>query len=488
MVWAEDLAAAEALLREAMKLAPELPNSRTGLAEILVRRGAADIAAQGWAAAAAAAMEAGTLWPEIGASLTAPVRTLAEELRRSAIAIAGAQPVLGIRLALSTRRLLPQDPDLYATCRSLFAHLGVGGLGPAIDGATFEAALRANPTDLVALLGLANVRRQAHRLHEAEQLCRTALKYHPDNPFAIGRLASILFSGSRYREASRLYQTISQSHDGVESVIRLRPEFFDTLRAEPAHETPDVVSDEPWELVICAGCDAKYFHRFADGLANSVARHRPSTVLHFHVVNPDDGITARIAAARQRLPILQIQLTLEQAPEALQGDSLRTFFACARFLMLPDLLRRYRCPVLILDVDAVVLCNPQPLIDQLRGENADLAMVRGDQDDPWSRYWADTILAAPTDRSLEYFDLVRRYIRHFLHQSRAIWFLDQVALCAARVAGFDGRPAPRIIDWPADIQNSDTRLAYFWSLHMSQPNNADLPESTFYLSFKNAET
>jgi hypothetical protein len=59
-----------------------------------------------------------------------------------------------------------------------------------------------------------------------------------------------------------------------------------------------------------------------------------------------------------------------------------------------------------------------------------------------------------------------------------------VALYAARIAGFAGRAAPRFIDWPADIQNSDTRLAYFWSLHMSQPSNDAIPDSALYRSFQ----
>jgi tetratricopeptide (TPR) repeat protein len=483
-IWKADLDTAEALLREAMKLAPNFPKVRHGLAEVLLSRVADDLSARDWPASAAAAMEAATLWPEIGAAQPAQARNLAEELRLKAIAIASTEPVLATRLSLAGWRLSPQS-NAYATCRSLFVHLGVGGVGSATDAAHFEEALQADPGDLVALLGLANLRRQAGRLHAAEQLCRSALQHHPDNPFARGRLASLLVSGTRYREADRLYQALGQSHGGVESVIRLTPDFLDALRTEQGDETDEAIPEAPRDLVIFAGCDAKYFHRFADGLANSIAKHCPSTLVHFHVVNPDDRTASRIAAAQERHPGLQFRLTVEQAPDTLKEDAIRTFFACARFLMLPDLLRSYNCPVLMLDVDAVLLRSPHALVDHLRAERADVALVHGDQGDPWSQYWADAILACPTDRSLEYFALVRNYIRHFLQQGRAIWFLDQVALFAARIAGFDQRPAPRIVEWPADIQNSDTLLAYFWSLHMSQPSNAGVPDSALYLSFKN---
>jgi hypothetical protein len=417
--------------------------------------------------------------------LTGATSALVERLRLAAVERTPTQPVVAARLALAGWRLLPGADEIYATCRSLFVHLGVGGLGPPVAAVDFESALARDPADVVALLGLANIRRQARRLHLAEKLCRHALVQSPGNPFALGRLASVLTSATRYRETDRLYQTIGRDHGGIESVIRLAPDFFEQLRLEP-HETEastEIAAADPDRMVVFAGCDVRYFHRFADALANSIAESNSPHLLHLHVVNPDGGVAGRIAAMQKRLPALSIACTTEQTQEGWDADALRTYFACARFLMLPALLRRYRRPILMLDVDVVVLRDPKPLLDQLRAEAADFAMVRGEQQDPWCTYWADAILALPTPSTLEYFDRVRDYLRRFLSQNRGIWFLDQVALFAAYVAGFAGRPRPQIVEWPADIQNSDTTLAYFWSLHISQPSNASLEESPLFRRF-----
>jgi hypothetical protein len=195
-------------------------------------------------------------------------------------------------------------------------------------------------------------------------------------------------------------------------------------------------------------------------------------------------VAPRLEAMRLRLPGLAIRLSTEELPAGLAPAQRRTFFACARFLLLPEILAHYRAPVLMLDIDAVVLRDVGPLLQQLATEAADLALIHARGADPWARLWADVVLAAPTPAALRYFERVRRYILFFLQQGRAIWFLDQVALFAVWVSDAGESPGLRLIEWPADIQNSNTSHAYFWSLHVSQPSNAAAPESPFYRAFQ----
>jgi hypothetical protein len=190
---------------------------------------------------------------------------------------------------------------------------------------------------------------------------------------------------------------------------------------------------------------------------------------------------------RRRLPGLPIRLTTEPLPTGLPPELRRTFFACARFLCLPQILAAYRRPVLMLDVDIVVLRDVGPLVEQLMTESADLALIHAEPRNPWCRVWAGMVLAAPTRRGLEYFTLVRNYALAVLRAGKAVWFLDQIALFAVLVAGFRDRDRPLVIEWPVDIQNSSTDHAYFWSLNVSQPSNAASPESAFYLRFNNNE-
>jgi len=482
--------AAEPLLREALALAPELDVARRGLAELLFRRCLADEAGRNWVKVTATVLEAAALAPDLGVTLGAPAAAMAERLGPVAGSLSSGDPILAARVALAAWLLAPAGSGNYATARSMFVHLGTGELGPAIADSEFEALLTRGPRDLVARLGLANRQRRAGKTAEAEALCRDALKYAPDNPFALGRLASILVDQARYREADRICQALGARYGGIEAVIRLSPDFVATLPPIDAPRwidpPPDSVPHFDAAFVVLAGCDAGYFHRFADALANSIAKACPAAALHLHVVQPDAEVPQRLAAIRQRLPGLPILMTSEAVPEGMPPDQRRTYFACARFLRLPDLLRFYAKPVLVLDVDAIVLREVAPLLEQQQLEQADLSAIVSRISDPWARLWADVMLASPSALSIRYFETVRRYILHFLVKGQAVWFLDQIALFAAHVAGFPGEAGPRLIEWPPDLQNSHTSHAYFWSLHMSQPNNAAAPDSDFYRSFRDA--
>jgi hypothetical protein len=124
-----------------------------------------------------------------------------------------------------------------------------------------------------------------------------------------------------------------------------------------------------------------------------------------------------------------------------------------RFWLLRELLRRYRCPILMREVDAVVLPNPQPLSTRTRISPRCTASKTSPGAD------IGRILVAPIDLSLDYFDLVRRYIGIFFGRFRNM-VSGQVALRAA------GRRIQQ-------RESSDTRLSYFRSLHMIRPNNTD---------------
>ena len=403
-------------------------------------------------------------------------------------ALAVQDSVTACRMALGAWSLAGQSRMYYATARAMFVHVGTGEFGAPTETGVLETLLAQNPQDLVARIALSNQHRRARRLHTAETLCRTALEQHPGNPFAMGRLASMLAEQGAVQGADALFREVGARFGGVEAAIRLAPDFLHgSERIAVPQPDPLVQIAAPAQaadFIVLAGGDAGYFHRFADALANSLARSCHGVGLHLHVVDPDAAVMTRIQAMRDRLPGMSIALTVETCPVGLPHELRTTFFACARFLHLPRLLAAYAKPVLSLDIDMVVLRDVAPLLNQFAAEQADLALVHGETRDPWCALWADAVLVAPSERGAAYAALVRDYIAHFIARGEAAWFLDQIALFAAAKMGFRDRAAPVTIAWPSDIQNTRTDLAYFWSLHMSQPNNVSGPETELYRRFK----
>lgn len=478
---AKDVRSAEKLLRAALTAFPALDETRKGLADLLYRLAPLHRQAGKPALAAKSAWEARTLWPDLTRQLGPAMEPLGLDLLNDALARIAEDPLLACRLALAAWACRPDDGQTHATARSIFIHLGTGELGKPVEEAEFADALGIDPADVVALIGLANLHRRAGRLNFAETLYRKAMALHPHQPFAGGRLASVLCEQGRLREAEGLYRGLDHASTGIEAAIRLDPAFLDalsdpgrSLSAEPAGEG----------LVAFTSCDGRYFTKYIDALANSLAATTPDCGLHIHVVDPDGETSAHAERLRQRLPGLPIRLSAEPSPPGLDAEQRRVYYACARFLRLPDLLEGYGKPLLMLDIDMVVLRGIAPLLAQLDREDADLAMIHGQPRDPWCCLWADVVAARPTPLALAYLRKVRAYIAYFFERRDPRWFLDQVALFAVRAAGFAGRPQPAILQWPMDLQNAHTDHTYFWSMHVSQPNNRAYETSEAYLRYK----
>lgn len=486
LVRAGNPAQAEAVLVATAAQGPLPPDGAAMLARLLHNRAVAATSGDDVPVAVDCLCRALALDPELAASrdALASMAGLAGRLHLDSLRLAPTEPVLAARLALAAWDLDPAGDGHYATTRSLFVHLGTGELGPAVPAGDFDALLRANPADLVALIGLSNLERRAGRLLRAERLLRAAAAVRPQ-PFAPQRLAALLTELGRTTEADGLFQAVGRPHGGVESVVRLDPAFLAALSAPPA-PAPDIELPAGTEFVVFAGCDGGYFRRFSDAFVNSLALTGAKAAVHFHIVDLDDAAREQLERLRRRHPRLAIQATAEAIPATLAADSHRTFYACARFLQLPGLLRAYGVPVLMLDIDLVLLRDVRPLLAQLRTEGADVALTHGVPHDPWCRLWADAVLCAASPAAIAAFDAVRAYILHFLGRGAAIWFLDQVALYAALGSRFRADPAPRVLPWPMDVQNGDGAACYFWSLHSSQPSNQGSEDSELYRRFAEA--
>ena len=164
------------------------------------------------------------------------------------------------------------------------------------------------------------------------------------------------------------------------------------------------------------------------------------------------------------------------------AETCRTYFACARFRLLPHVMAAYRRPVLMLDTDLIVLRDLSALIEA--ASEGDLALVASEfhRREPWNWFWADVVFANSTPASRGYFTLVANYIDTLLEQGKARWFLDQIALAACLLNGFRGdrhhgpyssaRHHRLQIDTPTAAIMRPAELVLFWSAHASTIDTA----------------
>jgi hypothetical protein len=175
--------------------------------------------------------------------------------------------------------------------------------------------------------------------------------------------------------------------------------------------------------VLAAACDGRYFERFAPGFVASAVRAMPGATLHFHVMEPDAGSRALFADLTASAPDLALNLSTETASPFKSG----AYYASARFLIGPDLLRRYDLPLVLLDADVEFEQALDPLLAAVAG--VDFACFRHEGAGPCSRYPAVLSVTQPQQAGAILLERVRRFVLAKLDIEWPFnWMLDQAAL------------------------------------------------------------
>lgn len=108
----------------------------------------------------------------------------------------------------------------------------------------------------------------------------------------------------------------------------------------------------------------------------------------------------------------------------------KTFYACARFFALPELLKHYP-QVYLMDADLYLEDNPTAFFRRLRSVPCAAPATVGPSGlPPWRRYMAGNIAANRSCTESSFLDDLHAYIVHGLRQPRS-WMLDQNALSFA---------------------------------------------------------
>ncbi|WP_431857289.1 tetratricopeptide repeat protein [Azospirillum sp.] len=377
--------------------------------------------------------------------------------------------------ALAAWQAAPGNGEYAANAWQLFTHMGEAG-----EVERFRRRV-AERNDCVGLIGLGNALRRSGEAVRAERTYREALARFPEVSFTLSRLACLCAEQHRLDEADALFQAAAGRHGGRDVVTRTAPSFLAALQAGPAAPGQTIrLAEGPRfasrPILVYVSCDAGYFRLFGPSMIRSVATDSGLDAgICLHVVNPDGETEAMMRATAAAHDIGRFALISEQVDLAPLGAQAKTYYACSRFLLLPDLLVRYRRPMLMLDIDLMAIRDLAPLLATSAG--ADFGMMTNalKRLDIWSLLYADVVHISPTQRAVDFLDLVRRYIGHFLKPGTAHWFLDQAALAGAFLAGHGTEAAPRFVWYPTDIHSSTVMVdadgrywtddsAYFYSV------------------------
>lgn len=298
--------------------------------------------------------------------------------------------------------------------------------------------------DSIAYLGLGACLHRAGDMAGAESALRKAVERKPDSPFVLRRLASLLTATGQDDEADALYQRSARaglrpdrmlrlSHDWLAETLLLASQISTTLADDdagiPALHWHAGIELPRQPLVVYASGDPGYLRRFAYPLINSIARHgNEPCIVHLHAINPDEGLLESIMAMGKALGVM-LACTWERAPTR-AGVAARTYYACARFLQLPTLMTHYRSPLVVLDLDQLVVGELSHLRNAVKDADVGLLQWHSSLYDPWDRFWASLIWFSPSKPSHQFARLMAAYIARFVKDGTLYWYLDQCAMFA----------------------------------------------------------
>jgi hypothetical protein len=302
--------------------------------------------------------------PDIDASLHAwSVRALKAGRTASAIAVAearvSARPSVEAMMQLAELLADAGDPDAAR--------------------AVYLQAIRCNPLDATAInYRLARLAAQLGEYREAVRLFELVSEDWPSNRIVAYQLASVLAHLKRFDEANAIFAsgiaiTCSVADKTTSAVVRFPDRQHAIQRLIPFDRTicanasdPNRSAGDCVDAVYFVACDFRYFELFAEPLAASLASNSSiNWLLHVHLVNPTSEAGAVLARLRER-GLLHVEWSSEQVClDLLTELQRRTYYACARYLILVDILRRYRRPMVVADIDQVVVRDPCSLLTRM---------------------------------------------------------------------------------------------------------------------------
>lgn len=410
------------------------------------------------------------------------------------------------------RQALKLKPGWFEALNNLgVAYLKLGKLREAAD--SFLAALKASPGNPDVLRNLDAVLPplsgslfKDHRFEESAQVLRTLLALRPDFPNAAFELGLTLLKLGQLDEAAAfLSQAVERAPEHVRPMVFLalaerargrdyqpllarildvptpqwrdvgikmwaalaldKPEVAFALRAEPLnivdfealapfadqHTMEDVFaqmgplsgtlpSSGP-RLLLYAAADGVYAAKYAKALIESALKNGPDCDFHFHIMNPG---AFKPDQAFRALPRERLTWTVEDcdAPD-------KTVFSTRRFKRLAQIMAQTERTVVALDTD--ILVNG----DIGKALPADFDVLLYDRpDEPFVYQMVNAGLMGFSPRGRAFLDFVAQYIHHFDMRGEARWFVDQMAIVAARAWFQRHRPslsiteaAPEVMGW-----------------------------------------
>lgn len=232
-------------------------------------------------------------------------------------------------------------------------------------------------------------------------------------------------------------------------------------------ELPDISA----RAVYFVAGDSKYFCRYAKQLASSIHMNAGIGVhFHAHIVNPNREALDLAAHLKSRSSSVTVSTETTDLLN-LSDEQKKVYYSCARYLVLPQLRKLLRAPLIVADFDQMVMANIAPVLDA--AANSDIAVLRMKENrhSLFAIFSATVAVFSPTVGAIRFSELLAANISSAMSDdAKLVWHLDQGALAMTHFAN------PRIKcgyipESILDLGYCGATSAVLWSITNSFPHN-----------------
>jgi hypothetical protein len=180
----------------------------------------------------------------------------------------------------------------------------------------------------------------------------------------------------------------------------------------------------PRPLTVLVSGNQSYIDQYLTGFLESLSAVSPGLHVHIHYSDPKYPPDQQLETARSGHPRLEISGSWSD------GRAMKrpVYYACARFLVAPHLMRQTMAPILIVDLDATFKRDPMAHLPILN--KVDMGFLISEGGYHWNTVKAGLVWITPTDNGFGFAHGLASYTAATLESGECCWTLDQTALWA----------------------------------------------------------
>ena len=190
----------------------------------------------------------------------------------------------------------------------------------------------------------------------------------------------------------------------------------------------NVPLDSEVELpILLIVCDDIYFRKYADSFISSTRKISAVTLIHLHFINPSVESEEFIKLQRRAGKWSNLNLTTE----VYEGLYANNYCSVVRYIRLPFLIRYYKRPVIVSDIDATLVHDIDSYASTLASFDVVLRMKKFNvRSFPWQVIQAGMTYVRNSQSGIKFATFVAKYIAGVFDPfaDQDFFFLDQNAL------------------------------------------------------------